>query len=296
MSTFKKAVKYKLNGRMAITGPSGCGKTYSALRIAQGLLTDGGRIAVIDSERGSAAKYSDVFDFNVLELSSFEPQKYIEAIKEAANENYQVLIVDSLSHAWFGKGGALEQVDAAASRAKGNSFAGWKEVTPIQNKLVDTILGFPGHIIATMRSKSEYVLEKNETTGKTAPRKIGMAPIQKDGMEFEFDVFGEMDMEHRLIITKTRCPDLLDAAIPLPGEELAKTFLAWLSTGEEKAPESEAECLRWVKSEAAKTVTLEQISELKAQCLNILKGNYWTAETKAVLVARHAQLQQLQAA
>lgn len=226
MGAFKKATKTQARLRLAVSGPSGAGKTFTSLRIAKGL---GGKVAVIDSERGSASKYADEFSFDVLELQSFHPQRYVEAIKAAEAEGYDVLVIDSLSHAWAGKDGALEQVDRAGDRNKGNKFAGWKDVTPMQNALVDAMLQSRCHVIATMRSKSEWVIEE-DSRGKKVPRKIGMAPVQRDQIEYEFDVFGEMDGA-KLVITKTRCRPLRDAVINEPGEELAATLKAWLSDG-----------------------------------------------------------------
>lgn len=212
---------------MAITGPSGSGKTFTALTVASAL----GRVAVIDTERGSASKYADLFDFDVLELTEYDPRKYIDAIKAAQANGYSVLVIDSLSHAWTGQGGVLEMVDRAAKRTQSqNSFAAWRDVTPLHNQLVDTILGTPIHIIATMRSKTEYVLEKDER-GRTMPRKVGLAPVQRDGMEYEFDVVAEMDMDNNLIISKSRIISLTGAVVNRPGAQFAETLRAWLSDG-----------------------------------------------------------------
>ena len=178
MTTFKPAVKHEAKARIALVGPSGSGKTFTALRIATGL---GGRIAVIDTEHGSASKYADLFTFDVANLETFSPKAYCDAIASAVAAGYDVLVIDSLSHEWMGPGGALEMVDAASARSKGNSYVAWRDVTPQHNRLIDTIIRADCHIIATMRSKTEYVLESHG--GKTAPRKVGMAPVQRDGMD-----------------------------------------------------------------------------------------------------------------
>jgi hypothetical protein len=227
MGDFKKATKSQAKLRMAITGPSGSGKTYTALSVATPL----GNIAVIDTERGSASKYADLFDFDVLELTEYHPRHYIEAIKAACAGGYDVLIIDSLSHAWSGQGGVLELVDRAAKRSQSqNSFAAWRDVTPLHNQLVDTILGSPIHIIATMRSKTEYVLERDER-GRTTPRKIGLAPVQRDGMEYEFDVVAEMDMENNMIVSKSRIVALTGAIIHRPDGQFGEVLKTWLSDG-----------------------------------------------------------------
>lgn len=223
---FQKATKKAARLRMALIGPSGSGKTFSALRIAAGF---GGRVGVIDTERGSASKYADRFAFEVLELETFHPERYVEAIREAEKAGIEVLIIDSLSHAWTGKDGALEQVDNAAKRQKGNSFGAWREVTPMHNALVDAILRSRCHIIATMRSKTEYVVEQGPN-GKQVPRKVGLAPVQRDGMEYEFDVVGDMDGA-ALVVTKTRCSDLAEKVLSKPGEDLGRQLRQWLTDG-----------------------------------------------------------------
>lgn len=233
---FTKAIKEKSRLRMALIGPSGSGKTYTALRVGA-QLKNGGRVAVIDTERGSASKYADLFDFDVLELETFSPVTYVEAIKAAESAGYSVLVIDSLSHAWSGKEGALEQVDRVTARSQSrNSYAAWRDVTPMHNALIDAMIQSRCHIIATMRTKTDYVLEKDERTGKTAPRKIGLAPVQRDGMEYEFDVVGDLDIDNNFIVSKTRCPALHGQVINKPGEDLATLLNTWLTDGAEPAP------------------------------------------------------------
>ncbi len=157
---FQKATKQQRKARIALIGPSGSGKTYSALAIAQGM---GSNIAVIDTEFQSTTLYADTFDFSVLSLESFAPETYVAAIKAAEEAGFDVLIIDSLSHAWIGKDGALAQVDKAAARSRsGNTFAAWREVTPKHNELVDTMIRCNCHLIVTMRAKTEYVIEQVE--------------------------------------------------------------------------------------------------------------------------------------
>lgn len=225
---FKPATKAQSRLRLALVGPSGSGKTYSALAIAAPF----GKVAVIDTERGSASKYADQFHFDVMELSDYDPQQFINGIRAAAQAGYDVVIIDSLSHAWMGQGGVLEMVDRAAKRStSSNSFAAWRDVTPKHNELVTAIVSAPVHVIVTMRSKTEYVLEKDERTGKTAPRKVGTAPVQRDGLEYEFDVVADMDIENVMLVTKSRCPALNGANVSKPGAQVAATLLTWLSDG-----------------------------------------------------------------
>ncbi len=227
MSIFKQATKIESKLRLAIIGPSGSGKTYTALAIGTAL---GGSVAVVDTEHGSASKYADLFPFDVAEMHApFQVQKFITAILEAEKAGYHTVILDSLSHAWMGDGGLLDYVDDVAKRSKSkNSFMAWKEGTPLHNNLVNAIVQSDLHVIATMRSKTEYIVEEN-SRGKSAPRKVGMAPIQRDGFEYEFDVLLDMDMDNNAIVQKTRCPALTGGVFGKPGEDVAGILLDWLA-------------------------------------------------------------------
>lgn len=225
---FRRANKGSARLRLALIGPAGSGKTYSALSIACGLAGDQ-PVAVIDTERGSASKYADLFAFDVLELESFHPQRYIDAVAAAEDAGYGVLVIDSLSHAWMGRDGALELVDKAAKRnPNGNSFGAWREVTPLHNALVDALIGSRCHVIVTIRAKTDYVQEKDDR-GRTQIRKVGLAPVQRDGLEYEFDVVADMTQENDLIVSKTRCPQLSGAVVHHPGTDVAGTLRTWLS-------------------------------------------------------------------
>jgi hypothetical protein len=230
MSGFKKASRSQAKLRLGLVGPAGSGKTMTAIRVAHGL---GGRVAVIDTERGSASLYAGERDlsFDVLELETYEAALFIDAIKAAEDYGYDVLIIDSLSHAWAGKGGILEFVDKAAKRSGGGSFSGWRDATPLHNQLVDAILGAKLHIICTLRSKVEHVIE--QVNGRTQVRKVGLQPVQRDGLEYEFTVVADVTQDHELIVTKTRAAWLKDAVIKEAGEDLGKKLAEWLSSGTE---------------------------------------------------------------
>lgn len=274
MSSFRKATREQLNLRMALCGPTGSGKTYSALSIASGL---GQRIAVIDTENRSASRFADRFQFEVCELDQFAPENYVRLIHEAEND-FDVVIVDSLSHAWMGKGGVLDMVDKAGARQQGNNFAGWRTVTPKHNDLVDALIRCKAHLIVTMRSKMEYVLEKDERSGKTVPMKVGMAPIQRDGMEYEFDIVGDMDAENRLVITKSRCIELAGGVIDRPSKLLGEQLKAWAETGEVPARKSFEE----FAAELSEFVGVgKAFEDKKAAWSEVLleAGAEWTSET-----------------
>lgn len=227
LKLFHKATKSHARIRLALVGPSGSGKTYTALRIAEEMVPKGS-IAVIDSQRGQASKYADVFTFDVAELASHSAESYMKAIAAAEAEGYQLCIIDTLSHEWVGRDGALEQVDRITARSRsGSTFPAWRQVTPPHNALIDAIVSSKMHIIATMRAKTDWVLEPNDK-GKMVPRRVGTAPIQREGIDFEFDVVGDMTADNQMIISKTHCSTLNGGIFTKPGPEVAEILLAWL--------------------------------------------------------------------
>ena len=233
---FQPAVKTESKLRMAIAGPSGSGKTYTALSVAAALVP-GGKVAVIDTEHGSAAKYADLFAFDVAAAAPpYHPDGLVKLVTFAAANGYDVIIVDSTSHYWSGAGGILDiKEDIERKMRNPNSYTSWKDVTPIHQRMVDTLVGVNAHVIVTMRSKQDYVLvEKN---GKQVPQKVGMAPVQRDGFEYEFDVMLDMDIKNVGHVSKTRCPALTDADFVKPGADLAAILREWLTGA---APEQAA--------------------------------------------------------
>ncbi|MFW6179741.1 MAG: ATP-binding protein [Desulfohalobiaceae bacterium] len=232
---FRKAEKRQAKLRMALIGPSGSGKTYSSLLVAKGL---GGPIAMIDTEQGSGELYADLADYDVARLTPpFTPQRYIQAIQEAEKAGYNVLIIDSLSHAWAGQGGLLEEVDKRKAAQK-NQFTAWRDVTPMHNALVEAMLQSSCHIIATMRSKTAYDFQKDDK-GQLKPVKIGLAPVQRDGMEYEFTVVMDLENEkHMASSTKDRT-SLFDGQYFVPSQETGQTLRQWLESGSAPAQEPE---------------------------------------------------------
>ena len=229
---FQRAEKRKAKLRLALTGVSGAGKTYSALLMAKQL---GKKVAVIDSERGSASLYADRFEFDSQDLTLHSVDMYRRAIKEAAAAGYDVLVVDSLSHEWAGRGGVLEAVDAKKEKS---SFNAWNGPSQAHASLVDDLLMFPGHVIVTMRSKTEYVLEEYVKDGRKvqAPKKVGLAPVQREGVEYEFTVLLSLDKSGSVTVEKSRCSAVEEKGSTLRREDLgevAETLKAWLESGVE---------------------------------------------------------------
>lgn len=220
--TFKRAERAAKKARVAIYGPSGSGKTYTALSLARGF---GGKTAFIDTERGSAQLYADKFAFDSLDLTSFHPDRFVEAIAVAEDAGYDTVIIDSLSHAW----NAI--LDAVGARG-GNTFTdGWGKIgTPLYAKLIGSILESKCHVIVCMRSKVEYEIEKNEK-GKAEPKKIGLAPVMRADTEYEFDLVLTMDDANNATVSKTRMGDLLEQRMNRPDAAIGKKIADWLASG-----------------------------------------------------------------
>lgn len=270
MSVFTKAVRSQRKLRAAIDGPSGAGKTYSLLRLAFAMKSAGlcSRIALIDTENNSASLYAgespdgEVWAFDTLNLKQFNPDQFTNAIKTAAKEGYDCVVVDSLSHAWVGVGGALDIVDQKG----GNKFTAWKDVTPLHRGMIDAIIQSPIHVLASMRSKTEYVLEEDEK-GKKVPRKIGVAPVQRDGLEYEFDVYGSMDWSHQIKITKSRCSPMDSQTAIKPGPAFWAPLFDWLNSAATAEPPKPVEVTKEGKQKPPASETLgvlyQQVKDAK---------------------------------
>ncbi len=224
--TFIRAARRPTKLRLALCGPSGSGKTYTALALATGLAK---RVALIDTEYGSSELYGDLFPFDRCVLETFGPEGYVGAIHTAEQAGYEAIVIDSLSHAWMGRGGTLEQVDHVTASGKSSHLA-WSKVTPALNALVDAMVRSPAHVIATLRSKTEHGVDHDDK-GKLVIRRFGLAPVQREGLEYEFDLGGELDLEHRLTLSKSRAPGLAGRVFEKPGAELAGELTAWLALG-----------------------------------------------------------------
>lgn len=230
MNPFTPANKTQSKLKLAITGASGSGKTWTALMIATEIANrEQGKIALIDTEGGSASKYADHFTFDVLDISGdYSPMHYINAINAAVQYGYSVVVIDSASHAWGGSGGVLEIADR--SKKGNNKFSGWATARPVQNQFVDTLLNARIHLIATMRSKTAY--EMVERNGKLAPVKIGLAPVQDSDFEYEFDVVLGIDQSHTMHTSKSRCSELDGVSDITDATWLAGILHGWVTSGD----------------------------------------------------------------
>lgn len=290
MSSFTQATRTSTKARVALCGPSGSGKTWTALTLAHAL---GDRIAVVDTEHGSASKYVGVngWQFKTVNPSSFSPKSLTSLLAEAAGDGFDVFVLDTWSHYWMGVDGMLDQADRRATNS--NNFSGWKAVRPEEREMIDALIAYPGHVVATLRVKTEWVIEENER-GKKVPRKVGLKPEQREGVDYEFDLVGDMDHDNTLTVSKSRIPALTRAVIQQPDMELGKTIRSWLEDGE-SVPDA-----RELRGQAmADDATAEDIVVIGQQAskLGILNAAVPDGEGQPITLAdllrrRHAYLTQ----
>lgn len=268
LKSFSKAVKSQQKLKLAIDGPAGSGKTYTALAIASNLMLNP-RIAVISTERQSASLYADDFAFDVCELDSFHPQEYIDAIHAAEADGYDVIVIDSLSHAWSGKDGVLQEVDKIAA-SKGSKFNAWGPAGKLQDALFDAILKSKCHIIVTIRSKMEFVQE-TDARGKTVVKKLGMKPVQRDDAEYEFTLYASMDQDNNFIVKKTRCSSLNGVVVNKPGKDVADMLTAWLNSGAPVVEVPKVDLLSSVKELLSRVQTEEGVVAARKEIASLVK-------------------------
>lgn len=229
----RKAERRKAKIRIGLSGPSGSGKTFSALLIARGMASSWDKIALIDTERGSGDLYCHLGDYNVLPLDAdFTPEKYIEAIRTCEKAGMEVIIIDSISHEWDGKGGLLESNEILASaKFKGNTWSAWSQTTPRHQKFIEAITSSTCHVIACGRSKTDTVL----TDGKV--KKVGMKEITRDGFEYEMTLGFALDRDkHYATTSKDRTGLFIDLDPFVITEETGKTIMEWCESGAEVTP------------------------------------------------------------
>jgi hypothetical protein len=254
---FRPASKDGQKARLSIQGPSGCGKTWTGLSIAGGF-AEGERFAVIDTERNAATLYVNDLpvEFDHFPMRRYNPRGLIKALAAAAAANYPVIMIDSLTHFWKGAEGTLDQVSQVAdSKYSGNKFAAWKDGGEIQDDMIEALMSYPGHVVATMRASEKWVLEK----GSKTPVSKGLLAEQRKGIEFEFGVAAEMDESNRLRFIKSRCPSFRGLVLNQPdgARDIAKPYLDWLRDGGKEVDTS-----IWVDAASASEATPESLLAL----------------------------------
>ncbi|MGV7078445.1 ATP-binding protein [Testudinibacter sp. P80/BLE/0925] len=267
---FQKAERKKSKLRLALTGPSGAGKTYGALLLASGISK---KIAVIDTEKGSASLYSNLIDFDVLELEPpHSPERYRQALKLAVEAGYEVVIIDSITHEWSGVGGCLEILEnIAKAKYRGNTWSAWNEVTPRHRAFIDDLLAAPAHIIVTARSKTETA--QVEVNGRKQVQKLGMKTEQRDGIEYEFTTV--LDIIH-------------DGHIATPSKD--RTGIFDISTPEKLSKETGQKIVEWLESgveipETPKQPEQQESSQHSTQQASNSTNSNGTATDKFIMLA-----------
>ncbi len=291
----KKAQRSKAKLKLGMSAPSGGGKTLGSLLIAYGLMKEKypnesdefrwSKIAIVDTENGSGELYvgSDfgkvhVGEYNAVTLTApFEVEKYIQAMELCEEGGIEVCILDSTTHAWSGEGGLLEQQNNISKRTN-NSYTAWRDVTPQHNRFVEKMLQSPMHIIATMRAKQEYALEKDEK-GSNKVQKLGMEPEQRKGMEYEFTVFLEVSASHEAFGAKDRT-SLFDQKLFKIDESVGQTLMRWLEGGTDEEPEV---LLTSHKAGAGQSTAVERA---KAEIIEMCKGLGGSGNEKLMAVLK----------
>lgn len=263
----RKQAKIKLG----LQGPSGSGKTYSALLLAFGLINDWNKIAIIDTENHSADLYAHLGTYQVLALDKpFTPERYIEAIDVCEQAGMEAIIIDSISHEWEGTGGILETHGAML----GNSFTNWAKVTPRHNDFVQRILQSNSHIIASIRSKQEWVL--SEKNGKMVPEKLGLKGVTREGLDYEFTIVFELDIKHQSTSTKDRTGLFMDKPSFMISSATGQRIATWCKSGKTLAD---------LKVDVTQTTTVDQLRD-------ILRNNpNYRSELEPLCITRKKQIE-----
>jgi hypothetical protein len=224
----QKASRKKASIKMSLQGPSGSGKTYSSLLLAYGLCNDWSKIVVIDSENHSSELYSHLGSYNVLQLSApYTPEKYIQAIEACGQAGMQVIIIDSISHEW-------EYILEAHASLPGNSFTNWQKIGLRHKAFIQAILSSKAHIIATTRTKQDYVL--NNLNGKMVPKKVGLKAIQREGLDYEFTLVFDLNMKNNAAVSKDRTGLFFGKPEHKLSIETGRSIYNWCNAGAEILP------------------------------------------------------------
>ena len=286
MVQIRKARRSASKLRLLLPGPSGSGKTWGALTLAKGI---GGRTVVIDTEQGSSDMYDQLHEFDVVDLGPpFTPERYIEAIAACEAAGYEIIVVDSITHEWNGKGGCLELVDEIArAKFKGNTWSAYSEITPRHRAFIDAMLRSRAHIIATARAKTETA--QVDEGGRKRVVKLGMAAETRQGVEFEFDVVLDLVHDgHFATVSKDRTGIFAGDPKPIT-VETGRRLAEWLSGGvPARSPRVAAaeEFIAAAASEADLARATRAIDGYVAK--NELTGTEWSILTDAIAARRLA--------
>jgi hypothetical protein len=223
-----KAQRSKVKLRMGLSGVSGSGKTYSALKLAFGMVKDWSKIAVIDTENKSASLYADLGEFNIVDLQApYTPERYVEAVKACENAGMEIIIIDSITHEWDGKGGCLEIVEQLGGR-----YQDWGKVTPRHQKFIDSVLQSKCHVITTVRRKQDYEMTK-DSSGKVKVEKAGLKEVTREGFEYELTLNFNIEQNHLASVSKDRTGLFVDKPSFIIDEKTGEQINNWCNSGKE---------------------------------------------------------------
>lgn len=229
MTQIRKATRQKAKIRLGLSAVSGGGKTYSAILIAKGLAGSLDKVAIIDTENGSADLYAHMGNYSVITLAApFPPEKYIQAIKECEEAGMEVIVIDSITHEWDGVGGLLE----IHGKMTGNSYTNWSAITPRHQAFINAILQSPCHIITTVRRKQDYEMTK-DNNGKVKVEKAGLKEVTREGFEYELTANLELDTNHNATVSKDRTGLFVGKPSFVPSEETGRMIKEWCESGTE---------------------------------------------------------------
>lgn len=265
-----------------MSGPSGSGKTRSSLRLAYGMTSDWSKIFVIDTENGSADLYSDMGKYKTLTLlAPYSPERYIAAIRAAEQQGAEVIVIDSATHEWDGKGGCLEAVDLL-----GGKYQDWAQVTPRHRRFIDAMLQSSAHIVVTMRTKQDYAMEMKD--GKAKVSKLGMKEVQREGTEYELTLNFSIEVGHHLAkASKDRTGLFMDKPEEIITEETGKLLQAWNESGAE-APPDYTVFKRRIITEAKRLNLVYQATDFKDQVTKLTGIEFKDENLEAISKALEA--------
>lgn len=285
MFNIRKAERTQTKLRIGLSAPSGAGKTYSALLMASGIASSWDKILLIDTESGRGDFYSDLGEYNIITLKApFSPERYVEAIQAAESAGMEVIIVDSISHEWEGKGGVLELVESVAqSKFRGNSYAAWSELTPRHQRFVEAIITSSCHIITTVRNKVDTIMTDDKKV-----KKVGIKEITREGYEYEVTVNFNIDRDTHKVTASKDNTRLFDSRDPfIITQETGKELIDWVKSGKKVTKPVEAETVEITKEDVVAFLTGLGIErkDMAAYILEKTKLDAKTAEPKKVLAA-----------
>lgn len=294
----KKAVREKIYTKIALMAPSGGGKTYGALRLATGMVQE------IEKETGKKAKilmgnteqkrgyyYADEFSYDIVDIDApHNPEKYVDLINFAVENGYDVLIIDSSSHEWEGKGGCLDLQNQA-----GGNYQAWSKVTPRHQKFIDAIAESPIHIIATMRGKDQYETTKDEKTGKMSVQKLGVGAKQRDGFEYEFTCTFLIDQKTNTSeIQKDNTHIFENQGATILTEKHGAQIIQWANSGKEPEPKYDYKKAQKEIIDLATELGGSKDPKVKAATIDILgEANPMNCNNKDLLEASLQALREL---